>query len=66
MLAGLLNVSIVWLLAGKGDGVPAPLDPDVDSTGVREVAQAIESLKDDLLAASGRLARIETEIRRFL
>ena len=34
MLAGLLNVSIVWLLTGEGDGVDAPVeaaDPNSDS-----------------------------------
>jgi transcriptional regulator with XRE-family HTH domain len=66
MLAGLLNVSIVWFLTGRGATVPQRSDPDADLTRQRAIAQEIVSLKDELVAASARLARIETQVQGLL
>jgi len=45
MLAGLLNVSIIWLLTGSGEG--APVTPRASSESV-ESAATIESIVDEL------------------
>jgi transcriptional regulator with XRE-family HTH domain len=48
MLAGLLNVSLMWLLTGKGEGVAAPED-------AAPVPEDLDALLTDL-----RLMRAET------
>ena len=41
MLAGMLNVSLMWLMTGKGDGLPAPSDvsPRPVSPALAEIVQ---------------------------
>lgn len=60
MLAGVLNVSIPWLLTGEGDGISAPgqpVSPDTEAllaeiSGIRgqmaDMAQALASLESRL------------------
>ncbi len=63
MLAGLLNVSIVWLLTGEGEGASSPeaeVAPDSDFGGVlaelREIRAAMRSNAD-------RAAQVEKKLR---
>ncbi len=61
MLAGVLNVSIVWLLTGQGEGVSAP----TEANGEEELSMLAE-LRDIRLAQTRlteRLARIEKRLR---
>jgi len=66
MLAGLLNVSIVWLLTGAGIGVPEPSDKQVNAAHARTLAREVKSLKDDFVTSSARLERLEKHIQRLL
>jgi transcriptional regulator with XRE-family HTH domain len=66
MLAGILNVSIAWLLTGEGKGILDPLDPEIDATEMHKLMQQIEALKNDLAAASTQLANIGAQFRRLL
>ena len=61
MLAGLLNVSIVWMLTGEGEGAPAPIPGD-DA----ETLSLIAELREIRLAQARlmeRLARVEKRLR---
>ena len=61
MLAGVLNVSIVWLLTGQGEGVSAP----AEANGEEELSMLAE-LRDIRLSQTRlieRLARIEKRLR---
>ena len=67
MLAGMLNVSLVWLMTGKGPGLGAPSDVGALPLGARmalaEMAHLREQMQDlgrDLLRAEQKL---ETELR---
>lgn len=61
MIAGILNVSIVWLLTGEGEG-GAPLEPesDLELKGVLAELREIRVAQTRLLA---RMARLEKRIR---
>ncbi len=68
MLAGLLNVSLSWLLTGQGDGPEAP-----DGTAGSELSQDLVKLLSDLrelhgemARASERMSRIERQLRSNL
>lgn len=61
MLAGLLNVSIRWLLTGEGEG------PESDINQTVEIAQALDEvrrLRTEMLRAAERLGRLEKALRR--
>jgi anaerobic selenocysteine-containing dehydrogenase len=63
MLAGLLNVSIVWLLTGEGDGVDAPVeaaDPNSDS---RNLLLEIRQLRTEASSLADRLGHVEKRLR---
>jgi transcriptional regulator with XRE-family HTH domain len=65
MLAGLLNVSLMWLPTGRGEGVPAP-----DETGPVLSEEARAALTDLRLVRagierlSGRIGLAEKRLRR--
>lgn len=60
MLAGVLNVSIRWLLTGEGEGV-AP--PDVGNTAAyRRIVTEVRDLRADMVRASDRLSRLEQRL----
>jgi transcriptional regulator with XRE-family HTH domain len=65
-LAGLLNVSLMWLLNGEGDGLPdhadeAPLDPEA-----RLALRQVRELRRDVDNTASRLARLEKNLKRIL
>jgi HTH-type transcriptional regulator, cell division transcriptional repressor len=60
ILAGVLNVSIRWLLTGEGEGVGAP------GTGSRsdfqDLVTEMRGLRDDMSRAAERLSRLERRL----
>ncbi|WP_113913197.1 helix-turn-helix domain-containing protein [Roseovarius dicentrarchi] len=66
MLAGLLNVSLLWLLTGEGDG---PGDPGIANSYVRGGRQLMDEIRDiseQMRLASERLARVQEELHEIL
>ncbi|WP_297772153.1 helix-turn-helix transcriptional regulator [uncultured Roseovarius sp.] len=65
MMAGLLNVSLLWLLSGEGEGPGAPeageLSPDVT-----EMLTEIRDIRTQLTRSTDRLARLEKTLRAKL
>ncbi|MFD2739021.1 multiprotein-bridging factor 1 family protein [Sulfitobacter aestuarii] len=62
MLAGLLNVSMMWLINGEGEGVDAP-----DETGngdFGEILAEIRGLRADMLRKAEAMGRLEKRLRR--
>lgn len=66
MMAGLLGVSIVWLLTGEGDGVAAPVDESPISPDINALLVEIRDLKTQIGAAADRLGRLEKSLRMKL
>jgi len=65
MMAGLLNVSLLWLLSGEGEGPDAPamgeLSPDI--TGL---LTEIRDIRTQIAYSIDRLARLEKTLRARL
>ncbi len=66
MMAGLLNVSIMWLLTGDGDGISGPEGTTEIPADVNDILLEIRDVKTGLAAASDRLARLEKKLRQTL
>ena len=67
MLAGLLNVSMGWLLTGEGEGLSAPDDAtSVLPADVNEALLEIRALKTQMQTAGDRLGRLEKNLRQLL
>ncbi|MCC1481977.1 helix-turn-helix domain-containing protein [Roseibaca sp. Y0-43] len=63
MLAGLLNVSLVWLLTGEGDGVADPVSQETLAEDAEAVLKNLRGLRTELNRISTELGRMEKRLR---
>jgi len=63
MIAGLVNVSVMWMLTGEGDGVTAPLDETPISDDINDLLIEIRDLKGQISGAADRLGKLEKQLR---
>ena len=67
MLAGLLNVSIIWLLTGEGEGAPATprsrAESDEAQTTVKAMLDELRDIRMMSAKATERLSRMEKRLR---
>lgn len=66
MMAGLLNVSIMWLLNGQGDGVEGPVEESNVPTAINDILVEMRDLKAQMTQGAERLARLEKKLRLTL
>ncbi|MEW9918867.1 multiprotein-bridging factor 1 family protein [Marimonas sp. MJW-29] len=64
MLAGLLNVSMMWLMTGEGEGIEAPLDDETAPTEeVKTILAEMRSLRAEMLSNAEAMGRLEKRMR---
>ncbi|MCA0872262.1 helix-turn-helix domain-containing protein [Seohaeicola saemankumensis] len=63
MMAGLLNVSIMWLLTGEGDGMSGPAEGLRPADDFAEVLAEMRAIRADMRANAERAARLEKKLR---
>ena len=63
MLAGLLNVSITWLISAEGSGVEAPEKSDEMSNDLLDALKELTALRVNLLKNIDRIINIEKKLR---
>jgi transcriptional regulator with XRE-family HTH domain len=63
MLAGMLNVSLMWLLTGEGDGIAAPdaVAPRSDET--EALMRELREMRNQMGALAEQLGRVEARLR---
>lgn len=66
MLAGLLNVSMMWLITGEGEGIDAPGDDAARREDLEEVLADVRALRSDLLKKAESVGKLEKRIRRLM
>jgi transcriptional regulator with XRE-family HTH domain len=66
MLAGMLNVSLTWLLTGEGDGLNAPVEGHSSQVHLRSVLTDLTRLKAQAVDLSGDIGRLEGRLRKIL
>jgi len=66
-MARVLNVSIMWLLTGEGDGMTAPVDaPAGDGGELKPLVAELRALQSDMRAMAERAGRLETRLRALM
>ncbi len=63
MMAGMLNVSIVWLLTGEGPGLSGPATPGRIDEPARQALTELASIRQQLLKLSQSLGILEKRLR---
>lgn len=66
MLAGILGVSLTWLLAAEGEGVDGPVGDDLLSGDLLAVLSEMRQLKTEMKLNTDRLGVLEKRLRRVL
>lgn len=65
MMAGLLNVSIMWLLTGEGDGPDAPEALTGGDSDLAAIAGELRAVRSHMRQAAERVARLEKRLREL-
>lgn len=65
MMAGMLNVSLLWLLSGEGDSPVTPVDGEL-STDISQMLTEIRDLQTQLARSVDRLGLLEKNLRTKL
>ncbi|MDO8882818.1 helix-turn-helix domain-containing protein [Pseudotabrizicola sp.] len=66
MLAGMLNVSIRWLLTGEGDGLDAPSAPGTHDAATIEALSDLARMRAQMLALAQDLGQMETRLHHLM
>lgn len=66
MLAGMLNVSIMWLLTGEGDGLEPPEAAGEQNPDLAWAVAELREIRASMRASSERAARLEKRLRLAL
>lgn len=62
MLAGMLGVSLMWLLTGAGEGLDGPPESRAEAGGDRDTLREIRAIRDVLHDLDARLGRLERRL----
>jgi transcriptional regulator with XRE-family HTH domain len=66
MLAGMLNVSVGWLLTGTGDGPEGPPGGRTPAAEARAALAELRRLREDMGAIARRIGRTEARLAAVL
>ena len=66
MLAGMLNVSLRWLLTGEGDGLEGPSAPGTLTATAQSTLADLARMRAQLLALSQEMGQMEKRLRTML
>lgn len=63
MMAGLLNVSMMWLINGEGEGLAGPVDTSPMTDETRNILTELRDLRADMLMRAEQVGRLEKRLR---
>ena len=61
MMAGILNVSMMWLINGEGEGLG---EPEQNQADITEILAEMRVLRSDLIQKAEQIARLEKRLRK--
>ncbi|WP_171236802.1 helix-turn-helix transcriptional regulator [Ruegeria sp. HKCCA6837] len=66
MMAGMVNVSIMWLLTGEGEGMDAPVEEGEGGMELSTAVAELRAIRGEMRACAERAARLEKKMRVML
>lgn len=66
MLAGMLGVTLSWLMTGRGDGPEAPVDEPMMTADVRVLMDELRVLRIQMDQTATKMATLEKRLRKAL
>ncbi|EBA07709.1 helix-turn-helix domain-containing protein [Sagittula stellata] len=66
MVAGILNVSMVWLITGEGEGVGNPEEDTTMGADFTEILAEMRALRVQIKARTDKLGQLEKRLRQAL
>ena len=63
ILAGLLNVSMMWLINGEGEGIEGPQDAEAVGEDMQAILADIRLLRSEMLSSAESMGRLEKRLR---
>lgn len=66
MMAGMLNVSIRWLLTGEGEGLDAPSPPGTLSDTAQTALKDLARMRAQMLALATEMGQMEKRLRNLM
>lgn len=66
MMAGMLNVSMMWLINGQGEGLGSPAEGEGLPSSTRAALQELRDLRSEFLAKAEQVGRLEKKLRGLL
>ncbi len=66
MLAGILSVSISWLLTGEGDGPEGPDEEGQMTSDLADLLTEMRALRGQIIRSGEKLGRLEKRLRKAL
>tara|TARA_R110002012_G_scaffold106871_2_gene248249 strand:- start:63085 stop:63483 length:399 start_codon:yes stop_codon:yes gene_type:complete len=65
-LAGILGISMMWLINGEGEGLDAPEEVATHAASMKEVLIALREVRADMLKRAEQVGRLEKQLRGIL
>ena len=65
MVAGILNVSLIWLITGEGEGI-APPDEEAIPADIGAVLTEIRGMRAEMRNSAEKLGRLEKKLRALI
>ena len=66
MIAGMVNVSIMWLLTGEGEGMEAPIEDGDTNLELGTAVAELRAIRSEMRTCAERTARLEKKLRLVL
>lgn len=66
MMAGMLNVSIMWLLTGRGEGLEGPVEAEALDPSAEKLLADLRNARSDARALADRIGVLEKRLRKML
>lgn len=63
IMAGLLNVSLSWLISGRGEGPDSPFEDSSSDDTLSDILRQMGELRGQIAAATDGLGRLEQTLR---
>jgi transcriptional regulator with XRE-family HTH domain len=66
IMAGILNVSMMWLINGQGEGMDSPPDTGEVTPDMRAILNELREIRADMVARVEQMARLEKRLRQVM